>query len=105
VGEGTVLAQGVKCTLENDVRYDFTECKGKDRIANVHFYYPASNKCDMTVSDPLPMRMEGVRCNNLCTVNGTYLRMKAHKEVQPYMLCHKCPEDSIAIKGGFVLHP
>lgn len=50
------------CTLQQDLRYDFTECDKETDTMKVFFYYPTELRCDYEHSDILPTFMNDVPC-------------------------------------------
>lgn len=103
-----------RCTVKDDLKYQYSQCDPLTKKANVHFYYDEEDRCEpervqdfesgeiiTEGSDPIPPYLPIVDCNKLCGVDGHYQFIQFYPQMQ--QVCSMCPANSIAIDGGFII--
>ena len=96
-----IVSASKECTLDEDMKHQYTDCDNEAFTTNLFFYYPNELHCDLRASDPIPPFMANIKCDNLCS-DGEFLKVKMDKKKKPMLECGKCPNNAIAISGGFL---
>ena len=85
----TIAASALDCNLQEHMRYEFTPCNQETQTANAFFFYHSELHCDLRKgkSEPLPIFMQEVSCENLCGGSGLYTTFDLGPENIPKMVC------------------
>lgn len=96
-----------KCTRMHDQKYAYTPCDPRTNTTSIHFFYDDPDCAEITrpetsdSSEVLSPYRAGLDCNVVCEDDGYYTKIQYAPELA--QVCARCPKDSIAVNGGFLL--